>query len=211
MGRRSVVIKAVIALALVWGVVWGIRTWAGSRKVTAEKVNQEIVEADFEDWSGSKGQSDDPAEREAEIRRIAGMINRLDFQEREKNRQNRTAEEFYRKLNPEERTLFVDLTLMESMNRFMAALDGLKPAERKRFVKQALKEIDEGRTAEEMARAEALGDDLLDRISEEGMRAYFSKASADTKLDLAPLMEAMNEVMQGMRGNDFGGLGGGRR
>ena len=211
MGRRSVVIKAIIALALVWGMVWGVRTWAGSRKITAEKVEREIVAADLEDWSGGKGQSDYPGEREREIRRIAGMINRLDFQEREKNRENRTAEEFYRKLDPEERSLFVDLTLMESMNRFMAAMDGLKPAERKRFVKQALQEIDEGRTAEEMARAEALGDDLLDRISEEGMRAYFSKAGADTKLDLAPLMEAMNEVMQGMRGNDFGGLGGGRR
>ena len=210
MGRRSVVIKAIIALALVWGVVWGVRTWAGARKITAERVDQEISSADFEDWSGGKGRSDDATEREQEIRKIAGMINRLDFQEREKNRRNRTAEEFFRKLSAEERTLFVDLTVMESMTRFMEALDGLKPAERKRFVKQALKEIDEGRTAEEMARAEALGDDLLDRISEEGMRAYFSKASADTKLDLAPLMEAMNEVMQGMRGNEFGGLGGRR-
>ena len=26
----------------------------------------------------------------------------------------------------------------------------------------------------------------------------------DTKLDLAPLMEAMNETMQGLRGNEFG-------
>jgi len=209
MGRRSVVIKAIIALALVWGVVWGVRTWAGARKITAERVDREIAAAGFEDWSGGKGRSDDPTEREQEIRKIAEMVNRLDFQEREKNRRNRTGEEFFRKLSAEERTLFVDLTVMESMNRFMA-LDGLTPAERKRFVKQALKEIDEGRTAEEMARAEALGDDLLDRISEEGMRAYFSKASADTKLDLAPLMEAMNEVMQGMRGNEFGGLGGRR-
>lgn len=208
MGQRFVVIKAIIVLALVWAAVWGIRTWAGARKITAEKVGREIVVADFEDWSGGKGHSEDPAQREEEIRRIAELINQLDFQERQKNRENRTVEEFYKKLNPEERTLFVDLTLMESMNRFMGALDGLKPEERKRFVKQALKEIDEGRTAEEMARAEALGDDLLDRISEEGMRAYFSKASADTKLDLAPLMEAMNEVMQGMRGNDFSGLGG---
>jgi hypothetical protein len=210
MGRRSVVIKAILALALVWGVVWGVRTWAGGRKITAEKVNQEIRAADFEDWSGGKGQSDDPGEREQEIRRIAGMINRLDFHEREKNRQNRTGEEFFRRLSAEERSLFVDLTVMESMNRFMEALDGLEPAERRRFVQQALKEIDEGKTAEEMARAEELGKDLLDRISEEGMQAYFSKASADTKLDLAPLMEAMNELMQGMRGNDFGGIGGKR-
>ncbi|HVJ44799.1 MAG TPA: hypothetical protein VM511_00325 [Luteolibacter sp.] len=204
MGRRSVILKAIIALALVWGVVWAVRTWAGSRKITAERVEKEIKEVEFEDWSTNMGRSDDPAEREKEIRNIAEMINRLDFKEREKNRENRSGEEFYKKLSPEERTLFVDLTVMESMNRFMAALDELKPAERKRFVMQALREIDDGRTAEEMTRVRALGDNLLDRISEEGMRAYFTKASADTKLDLAPLLEAMNEVMQGMRGNQFG-------
>ena len=51
---------------------------------------------------------------------------------------------------------------------------------------------------------ELLDQNLLARITSEGMRAYYEKASADTKLDLAPLMEAMNEVMQGLRGNDFG-------
>ena len=49
-----------------------------------------------------------------------------------------------------------------------------------------------------------MGGDLLAKIIQEGMRAYFDKASADTKLDLAPLMQAMNEAMQGLRGNEFG-------
>jgi hypothetical protein len=44
----------------------------------------------------------------------------------------------------------------------------------------------------------------MNKITEEGMRAYFEKANSETKLDLAPLMESMNEVMQGMRGNRFG-------
>ena len=55
-----------------------------------------------------------------------------------------------------------------------------------------------------MARAKEMDETLLKKISTEGMRAYFDKASADTKLDLAPLMEKMNEVMQGLRGNEFG-------
>lgn len=205
MGRRSVVLKALTALVLVWAVVWGVRTWAGSRKITADRVTKEITTSGFQDWSGGDGSADEAAAREKELRRIADLTNRLDFQEREKNRENRTGEEFFKKLSPREKTLFVDLTVMESMTRFMEALDGLPPAERRKFVQQALKEIDEGKTAEEMARAEALGENLLERISEEGMKAYFEKASADTKLDLAPLMEAMNEVMQGMRGNEFGG------
>lgn len=209
MDRKAVILKTLLALTLVWGVVWGVRTWAGSRKVTAERVNSEMAAAKFEDWS-ERPDGGDPKEaerREKKIREIAEIANRLDFQEREKNRENRSGEEFFRKLNEREKELFVDLTIMESMNRFMTALDELKPAERRRFVQQGLKEIEEGKTAEEMARAEAMGKNLLDRISQEGMRAYFEKASADTKLDLAPLMEAMNEVMQGMRGNEFGGLG----
>ena len=142
--------------------------------------------------------------REEELRNIATLVNRLDFQEREKNRENRAGEKFFRKLSPDEKSLFIDLTIMESMGRFMESLDAMKPEQRKKFVEQGLKEINEGRTEEEMERADELGADLLDKISQEGMKAYFEKSSADTKLDLAPLMEAMNETMQGLRGNEFG-------
>jgi signal transduction histidine kinase len=206
MGRRAVVFKAVCVLVAIWVVVFGIRAIAGSKKITAERVEATVRSANFDDWSGTTAPPDaaEAKRRERELREIAGMINRLDFNEREKNRRNRSGEEFFRRLAPGEKSLFIDLTIVESMNRFMEALDGLPPAERKRFVEQGLKEIREGRTEEEMARADELSEDLLDRISSEGMRAYFEKASTDTKLDLAPLMEAMNEIMQGLRGNEFG-------
>ena len=105
---------------------------------------------------------------------------------------------------PGEKSLFIDLTIMESMGHFMEALDAMKPDERKKFVEQGLKEISEGRTQGELAQADELSPELLDKITQEGMKAYFEKSNADTKLDLAPLMEAMNEQMQGLRGNEFG-------
>ena len=205
MTRRNVWIRGILALALVWAVVWGIRAYAGSRKITAERVNREVAAARFADWSDRQSADDsaEAARREAELRRIAGLVNRLDFQEREKNRENRTGENFFRKLAPNEKGLFIELTIAESMGRFMEALDTMGPAQRKKFVEQGLKDIQEGKTREEMARTEALGAELLDKVSEEGMKAYFEKSSADTKLDLAPLMESMNEVMQGLRGNEF--------
>jgi hypothetical protein len=204
--QRNVIIKAVLVLVLVWGTVWAVRTYAGSKKITAERVNRLVTEANFADWS-TQDDSQDPAQakyRDRQLREIAGLINRLDFREREKNRDNRSGETFFRKLNPSEKSLFIELTLVESMNRFMEALDMMKPEQRKKFVEQGLKEINEGRTKTEMARTEELGADLLNKISQEGMKAYFEKSSPDTKLDLAPLMEAMNESMQGLRGNEFG-------
>ncbi len=206
MGHRNAIVKAALVLLLVWGAVWGIRAYAGSKKITAEVVNARVAGAAFEDWSAAN-QAPNPDEarrRERELSEIASLVNRLDFQEREKNRDNRAGENFFRLLSPDEKSLFLDLTIVESMSRFMEALDAMDPAQRKKFVEQGLKEIREGRTQEEMARADELGADLLDKISGEGMRAYFEKSTAETKLDLAPLMEAMNETMQGLRGNEFG-------
>jgi len=205
MSRRRIVVQAIAVLAIVWAVVAGVRIFAGSKKITAERLEQRITEANFVDWS----ERENPAGREAkrredDIREIADMVNRLDFRERERNRRSPANEEFFRKLSAAEKSLFLDLTVMESMNRFMEALDSMPPEQRRKFVEQGLREVAEGRTEEDIARAKELGTDLLEKISREGMRAYFEKSSAQTKLDLAPLMEAINETMQGLRGNEFG-------
>jgi hypothetical protein len=202
--NQAIIIKAVAVLAAVWVVVFAVRSIAASKKITAQRLEQEIVALGFKDWSESSGSAAAAEEREEEIRRIAEMVNRLDFKERERNRDSRTTEDFFRELNSREKNLFIDLTIVETMGRFMEALDQMPAEQRKQFVEQGLREIQEGRTEEEMARAQELDDKLLTKISQEGMRAFFNEASADTKLDLAPLMEAMNEVMQGLRGNEFG-------
>jgi hypothetical protein len=206
MVRRVVFIKAALVLLAVWGCVWGIRSYAGARKVTAARLTSTITAANFADWSaeGAPANAAETSRREQELRKIATLVNNLDFNEREKNRNNRSGEAFFRKLNTTEKSLFIELTLMETMGKFMESLDAMKPEQRKKFVEQGLKEISEGRTQDDLAQADELSPELLDKITQEGMKAYFEKSNADTKLDLAPLMEAMNEQMQGLRGNEFG-------
>ena len=206
MRRQRILLQTVLVLALVWGAVAAVRAIAGSKRVTAEKVAEEVDAAGFEDWSDRAASGDDAAaeRREERLREIAGLVNRLDFHEREKNRQDRSVERMFRRLSGEEKKLFIDLTIRESMGKFMEALDALPPAERRKFVEKGLGEIASGATGEDMARADELGEGLLEAITGEGVRAYFEKASTDTKLDLAPLMESMNEVMQGLRGQEFG-------
>jgi len=202
--KKVTIIKALAVLATVWLVVFAVRSVAASKKITAQRLNQEIGSLRLEDLSEASVLAADGEKREKDIRRIADMVNRLDFKERERNRNSPATEDFFRKLSPREKNLFIDLTIVETMGRFMEALDQMPAEQRKQFVEQGLREIEEGRTEEEMSRAQELDEQLLAKISQEGMRAYFNEASADTKLDLAPLMEAMNEVMQGLRGNEFG-------
>ncbi|MFD2255072.1 hypothetical protein ACFSSA_00150 [Luteolibacter algae] len=203
-GKRAIILKVSAMLLIVWVIVFAVRSVAASKKITAERLDKELAGLNFADWSENPGSGSIAQRRKKEIRDVAEMVNRLDFAERQKNRDSRAGENFFKKLSQDEKNLFIDLTIVETMSRFMEALDQMPEDQRKKFVQQGLNEIREGRTEEEMERAKEMDENLLTKISEEGMKAYFDKASADTKLDLAPLMEAMNEVMQGLRGNEFG-------
>ena len=200
------VIQAVVLLLLVWGAVSGIRMLVGTQRVTAEKLAAEIETSAFEDWSELEvvPLNAEQKGRVKSIFKIAGMVNGLDFAEREKARENRTGESFFRKLAQPEKEMFINLTIEKSMETFMKALDALDPEQRRKFVEDGLREIEEGRTEEEMKRTREMSEELLRRITDEGMKSYFENASADTKIDLAPLMEAMDDVMKGMRGRESG-------
>jgi len=199
MGRRAVIIKAATVLIALWLVVWGIRSWAGSRRISVEMIDKEVAAAHLDDWSGDHpSNATEAARRDKEVRHIAGLVNRLDFRERQKNRNERLDEKFYQKLDPEERKLFVDLTIRETMDTFVTALDTMPADQRRKFVDDALRDLAKGKTEAEMQKTRELGDNLVERAGQEGTRAYFEKASADTKLDLAPLMDAMNDLLKGM-------------
>lgn len=204
MAKKRIILQAVAALVLVWAAVTFVRSAASSKRVTAEKIRVEILTANFEDASeGMPAGADSDARAEA-IERIGDMFNRLDFAERERAREARIGEDFFTMLSPSERERFVGLTLEKSMQSLVRALDAMSAQERRNIVERGLREIEEGRTEEEMLRAQELSEDLLDRIAEQGLKAYFQETGADTKLDLAPLMEAMDALVKGLRGNEFG-------
>ena len=206
MTRRNVILKTVMVLALVWTGVWAIRTYADSRKDTAQRVAREIAKADFADWSDHATQSEsaEARRRDGQLREIAALVNRLDFQQRDIHRRNHSDAAFLSKLSLQEKSRYIDLTIMESFRRFMKSLDGMPPKQRKKFIEQGLKEFAQGSSAEDLARTKALGAEMLSKISAEGMRAYLGSSSADAKLNLAPLIEVVNETMEGLRGNEFG-------
>jgi hypothetical protein len=204
MASKRILIQGFMALLIVWVVVAGVRSLAGSKRVTAQKIRIEIAAADFADWSSGTPAGGSASQRIERIERVAEMFNRLDFAERDRAREERVGEDFFLRLAPSERDRFVELTVEKSMQSLIRALDAMNPEERRRIVERALREIEEGRTEEEMLRAREMSEQLLERMTQEGLKAYFQQTGAETKLDLAPLMEAMDGLVKGLRGNEFG-------
>lgn len=204
MAKKRILIQAAILLTVVWAVVIGVRAVAGSKRITTAKVVEVIESSNFDDWSEGVPEGASLTDREGQLVEIATMINQLDFSEREKAHDNRVGETFFERLAPPEKEQFVKLTVAKTMETILRALDGMPAEERRRVVEDGLRDIESGRTEEEMERAREVSDDLLNQISSEGMRAFYQETSAETKLDLAPLIEAMDSVVKGMRGHEFG-------
>jgi len=199
--KLRVVLRGVVVCAVAWAVVFAVQSIARSYRTTAESVQTAVDRAAFEDWSGRGDEPSGPVagRREREIRRIAKLVNQLDFKERERARRERVAEDFFWRLSPRERVLFVDLTVSESMSRWMEAFDSLSKEQQRAFVEKSLEDFESGMAEEDFGRMQRLGKEMLDKMVSEGFRTYLEETSAETKIELAPLMDAINEMMQGLR------------
>lgn len=203
--KKRVLLQGLAICALVWMVAIGAGKLFGGMKPSAEKLRETVRAAEFADWSGMEGAPDaaEGRKREEQLREVATILNELDFREREKLRDSGKDRELFRLLSKPEQILFFDLTYAKSIKQMMKALDDLSPEERKEFVDRGLQELEDGVAQEDMARMRELGDDLLERAAKEGFESFMQTASAETKMDMAPLMEAMNEAMQGLRAPDW--------
>ena len=87
----------------------------------------------------------------------------------------------------------------KAFNQMMNAFNDMERSERKQLVERTLKRMkdDEGERVQ-LERLEEADPEATEKIVNEGLRAYYQEASAETKLDLAPLMEQMQRNLQGL-------------
>lgn len=177
---------AVIGLAAVW-IVAGFGIYlAREATPTAESVATLIRDTKLDGL---------PAEtRRDAIDEVAGKLNRLPFEERQKLRANRAPRGFFKTMTPDEQRRFLDATLPAGFQQMMEAFNKMKPEERKKMVARALDEMQQ-REGEEPP--PDVSDPRMQTIVEQGLQSFYRDASAETKLDLAPLIDQMQKRMRG--------------
>lgn len=185
---RLLWIKAVLLLAGIWLVVGGIMMWARSAKPTPDSI------AKYLDTHSLDGRS--PSERKEIIENFAGQLTRLDFDERRETRMAKRPDQFFKFLTPEEQAHFIDLTVPSGFKQMMEALNKMTPAKRAEFVGRALSDM--RREREEGGEPPPkLDDPNVQKIVNTGLKSFFSEASPETKMDLAPLIEEMQRNLSG--------------
>lgn len=187
------------ALLAIWGAVAGVMRLTDKHTTTPEKVLSLMAATP---WLTDPNLQMNDADRRAYIDKVAAQVNLLDFEQRKRMRgedDERQARAFMDSLTEDEQGHFMKETVEQHFKSMMKAFNQMTPEERRRIVTQARKDMERNQVeGQNMERLQERDEKVFQQLVDKGLGAYYEEASAETKMDLAPLMEEMQKRMHGM-------------
>lgn len=183
-------IKAAAILGAIWLCIlcalWVIK----QNTPTPDKLDAYIRKNPIANLSGEK--------RTEVIAKVEKQLNLLNYpQRRQMSSKRRELDGFFRQLTPAEQETFLDNTLPSGFREMMEALNKMSPEKRRRLVERALGDMEKGRPEDEATRD--MDDPHIQKIIKNGMASFYRDANAETKLDFAPVIEAIQARTQNLR------------
>jgi hypothetical protein len=197
--RKRAVIWAATVLAGIWILAGAGHWYFNYLKVTADKVRAYVESVDLSKLSGE--------ERARAIQRLADMLNKLSPEERRQMRFGRTAGDWFKEMTEEEKGNFIEATMPTGFKQMITAFEELPEDKRRRAVDNAIKRLREqsDRAASGQGGAGAgnapppISPELEEKVRTIGLKSFYSESSAQTKAELAPLLEELQRSMESGR------------
>ena len=190
-----------VAICAIWIVaVVGYRI-ARNAKMTAEKVKTYAESVDINKLSG--------AARAKAIQDLERMLNSLSVEERQKARFERAARSWFDEMTEDEKAGFIEATMPSGFKQMLTSFEQLPEDKRRRTVNDALRRLKEerdqlvagqpGGNPNDPNAPPVLSPELEAKVRSIGLKAFYSQASAQSKAELAPLLEELQRSMQNGR------------
>ena len=181
-------IKAALSLIALWLVVGSVMMWARNARPSPQSV------AKFVDANPLEGRA--PDDRRKVIDTVADQLTRLDFEERKETRLEKRPDKFFKELTPDEQAYFIDRTVPAGFKQMLEAFNNMPADKRMKFVWKAIEDMRKAR--EEGGEAPPrLDDPNVQKIMTVGLKAFYSDASPEVKMALAPLLDEMQRNLTG--------------
>jgi len=190
---------AALALAIVWVLVLTAFHFSAKGRMTAEKVRQFTLTTDLAELS--------PPQRDDAIAALADRVNGLPYDERPKWRRSAEWKKWFAGMTGAERTKFVAATLPIGFRQTLEAYSQSPADQRKQFVADAIQHLREDGAAAIVGSMTDYGPGgppvLTPEVEQQarmlGLQEFYSRTSAETKAELAPLVEEMQRQLQAVR------------
>ncbi len=178
-------IKIAVLLALVWGVIGGAIFIVRKNRPTPERI------ATFVGTNSLEGKV--PADRAKLIEEVAKKVNGLEYEQRREMDKQRKLEVFWKAMNGEERSRYLDLVLPSGFKQMMENFNKMEPSKRKRMVQKAVDDLREHGGDREKR---DVNDPQFRKIIDQGLKSFYSDATIDAKMDALPFLEALEQTVK---------------
>jgi len=197
--RQRPIFLALATLAVIWAVAMAGYQLAKNATVTPEKVSAYTGSLDFSRLSA--------ADRAAALKRLAAMLNALSLEERQRLRLDRTAYKWFDQMTEAEKSAFLEATMPTGFKQMLGAFEDLPADKRQRVIDQAVKQM---KTARDQMAAGGkmppagtngveLSPELQEQVTKIGLKSFYSQSSAQTKAEMAPLLEEIQRNLESGR------------
>jgi len=182
----------------VWVVAGTGWTFANRAKATAEKVTSLLHEEDPATLA--------PQQRTETLDALSRQMAELPMEERLKARLDEGWKNWFAAMSEDEKRRFIEASLPGGLKQMLANFEKLPEAKRRRAISDALrdlKRIRELAASDEQSgirigtnRPPALSEELQQKIVSMGLQAFYAESSAQTKAELAPVLEELQRWME---------------
>ena len=189
--RHRPILIAAIALVLVWLLSWGGYVIAGKARMTPDAVRAYASSLDLNKLSA--------ADRARALRELAEKYNALTFDER---RGLRPDTNLFAQMTEEEKASFIEATMPTEIKQALIAFDQMPADRRQRLIDNALHNLrshPDGPDAGSNG-APQFSPEEEAKIRSLGLKTFYSESSAETKAELAPLLNELQNQIQNGRG-----------
>jgi hypothetical protein len=169
--------------------------------MTVDKVRAYIQSVDLDKLSGP--------ERAKAIRRLADMLNTLSLEERQKARFERLTWNWLAKMNEQEKGSFIEATMPTGFKQMLSAFEQLPEEKRRKTIDDTLRRVRQTQarlqsSGEEDGQVDTnapplISEELQAKIRTIGLKTFYSESSAQTKAELAPVLEELQRSMESGR------------
>jgi hypothetical protein len=177
--------KCALILAGVWIVAAALIFWSRHARPTAQSVTAYVQHADIASQTGR--------DRTRTIGSVETQLNEISLEDRQQLQRSGVTRQFFLSLTPAERLAFLDATLPAGFKQWMEAFNRMDRAQRRQIVDRTLAEM---KAHEGDQPPPGQDSEIAQHFVDQGMRSFYKDADADTKLDLAPLLEQMQKNSQ---------------
>jgi hypothetical protein len=198
--RIRPVLVAVIGLALVWTLALVGSAWFREARVTSEEVAAFLHTTDLSQLTGEA--------RLKALDDLARMINALAVEDRRKARMDGAWNQWFESMSEREKSDFLEATMPGGFKQMLASFEKLPEEKRRQAVESSLREMKKTRDtldanpsgedpwkAGPEAQAE-LSPELREKVVNIGLTTFYNESSAQTKAELAPVLEEMQRLME---------------